>query len=96
MCMGENLSYFDCIFSWYLACNDHLPPPLSRDPQLFQLGGRGHRVGGKVEGLLRGRGQGWRGKYKGPIVSGSCGHLSGQEENGESTCSAEWPRIATG
>ena len=30
------------------------------------------------------------------IVSGSCGHLSGQAENGESPCSAEWPRIATG
>ena len=34
------------------------------------------------------------GKGKGAIVSGSCGHLSGQEENGESSSSAEWPRIA--
>ena len=53
-------------------------------------------MGGKGGGLLGGRGQGWRGEGKGPIVSGSCGHLSGQEENGESHCSAEWPRIATG
>ena len=33
------------------------------------------------------------GKGKGPIVSGSCGHLSGQAENGESPCSADWPHI---
>ena len=26
-------------------------------------------------------GQGWRGEGKGPIVSGNCGHLSGQEKN---------------
>ena len=35
-------------------------------------------------------------KAKGVIVSGSCGHLSGQAENGESPCSADWPRIANG
>ena len=40
-------------------------------------------------GLLGGRGQERRGKGKGAIVCGSCGHLSGQAENGESTCSAE-------
>ena len=36
------------------------------------------------------------GKGKGAIVSQTCGHLCGQGENGESTCSAEWPRIANG
>ena len=53
-------------------------------------------MGGKGGGLLEGKGQGWRGKGKGPIVSGSCGHLSGQEENGESSFSADWPCNATG
>ena len=33
------------------------PLPPSRDPQLSEVGGRGHRAGGKGEGLLRGRGQ---------------------------------------
>ena len=47
-------------------------------------------------GLSGGRGQGGRGKGKGAIVSETCGHLGGQEENEENTCSAEWPRIATG
>ena len=56
-------------------------------------GGTEHREGGKVGGLPGGRGQGWRGKGKWAIV---CGHLSGQEENGESCCSAEWPHIANG
>ena len=41
-------------------------------------------MGSKGGGLLGGRGQGLRGQGKGPIVSGSCGHLSGQEENAES------------
>ena len=31
---------------------------ISRDPQLSQLGGRGHRAGGKGGGLQGGRGQG--------------------------------------
>ena len=93
MCMSANLSYFECMYSVCLACNDHYPPPLSRDPQLFQLAGRGHRAGGKGGGLPGGRGQCGRGKGKGAIV---CGHLSGQEENGESPCSAEWPCIANG
>ena len=44
----------------------------------------------------RGRGQGGRGKGKGPIVSGICGHLSGQAENGGSTISAEWPPLPLG
>ena len=44
---------------------------------------------------MRGEGGGGGGG-EGSIVSGSCGHLSGQAENGESTCSAEWPRIANG
>ena len=33
---------------------------------------------------------------KGAIVPWSCGHLSGQVENGESTPSADWPCIADG
>ena len=36
------------------------------------------------------------GKINGQLSCGSCGHLSGQEENGESSCSADWPRIANG
>ena len=36
------------------------------------------------------------GNCKGAIVSWSCGHLSGQAENGQSMCSADWPRIANG
>ena len=36
------------------------------------------------------------GNGKAAIISGSCGHLSGQAENGESPCSADWPRIANG
>ena len=36
------------------------------------------------------------GKVKGAIVSETCGHLGGQGENGESPCSAEWPRIVNG
>ena len=36
------------------------------------------------------------GKDKGAIVCGRCGHLSGQAENGESSCSAAWLRIANG
>ena len=71
-------------------------PRLSRDPQRFQLGGRGHRAGGKGGGLPGGRGQGGRGEGKGAIVSGSCGLLSSHGENGERTCSADWPRIANG
>ena len=53
-------------------------------------------MGGKEGGLLGGRGQGGRGKGKGAIVPETIGHLCGQAENGQSTCSAEWPRIATG
>ena len=53
-------------------------------------------MGGKGGGLQGGRGQGGRGKGKGPIVPETCGHLSGQVEKEESTCSAEWPRIANG
>ena len=58
--------------------------------------GRGHRAGGKGGGLPGGRGQGGRGEGKGAIVSETCGHLGGQAENKKSTCSADWPRIATG
>ena len=74
MCMGGNLSIL--IVS--------LPPSLSRDPQLFQLGGRGHMAGGKGGGLLGGRGQGWRGTGKRAIVSKTCGCLGGQGQNEES------------
>ena len=79
-----------------LGLQRSLPPPFSRHPQRFQLGGRGHRAGGKGGGLSGGRGQNGRGKGKGTIVSEICGLLSGQAENGESPCSAQWPRIATG
>ena len=41
-------------------------------------------------------GPGGRGEGKGAIVPETCGHLGGQVENGESTCSVEWPRIANG
>ena len=47
-------------------------------------------------GLPGGRVQSGRGKGEGAIVSETCGHLGGQRENGESPCSAEWPRIANG
>ena len=47
---------------------------------MSKLVGRGHRAGG----LLGGRGQGGRGKGKEAIISETCGHLGGQEENGES------------
>ena len=50
-------------------------------------------MGGKGGGLSGRRGQGWRGKCKGSIVSGSYGYLSGQVENGESTVSADWPKL---
>ena len=73
-----------------------LPPPRSSDPQLSEVGGRGHRVGGKRGGLQGGRGEGGRGKGKGTIVSETCGHLGGQVENEKNTCSAEWPRFANG
>ena len=53
-------------------------------------------MGGKGEGLPGGRGQGGRGKGKGAIVCGSCGHLNGQEENGESTCSADCRALPIG
>ena len=39
---------------------------------------------------------GWKGEGKAAIVSETYGHLSGQVENEKSTCSAEWPCIATG
>ena len=45
---------------------------------------------------MEGGGRVGRGKGKGAIVSGSCGHLGDQGENEESPCSAEWPRIANG
>ena len=51
----KSLSYFDSIYSVCMACSDQYPLPISRDPQLFQLGGRGHRVGGKGIGLPGGR-----------------------------------------
>ena len=73
-----------------------LPPPLSRGPQLFQLGGRGHRAGGKGGGLQRGRGQVGRAKVKRAIVCETCCHLSDQGENEESPSSAEGPHIANG
>ena len=38
-------------------------------------------------------GAGWEGQGRGAIVSETCGHLGGQAENKESTCSAEWPCI---
>ena len=38
-----------------------LPPPLSKEPKLIQMGGRGHRAGGKGGGLSGGRGQERRG-----------------------------------
>ena len=72
------------------------PLPPSRYPQLSEVGGRGHRAGGKGGALPGGRGHGGREKGKGAIVSGNCGHLSGQAENEESPCSAYWPRIANG
>ena len=53
-------------------------------------GGGGHRAGGKGGGLLGGRGQGGRGKGKGAIVSETFGHLGGQGENEEITCSPDW------
>ena len=34
-----------------------ITPPLSRGPQIFQLGGRGHRAGGTVGGLSGGGGR---------------------------------------
>ena len=50
----------------------HVPPPPlpsgtgtfqgCRDPQLFQLGGRGHRAGGTGRGLVRGEGAGLEGE----------------------------------
>ena len=52
MCMGANLFHFDCMYSVYLA------PSPSTDPQLFQLGGRGHRVGGIGEDCQGGE-AGW-------------------------------------
>ena len=45
-----------------------------------------HGVGGGVGG----------GSVKGQLSLESCGHLSGQAENGEGTCSADWRPIATG
>ena len=42
-------------------------------------------------GPSEGRGQDWRGKGKGAIVSETCGHLGDQGGNEESPSSAEWP-----
>ena len=72
-----------------------IPSP-KQGPLTISIGWEGHRVGGKGGGLPGGRGQGGRGKGKRAIVSETCGHLGGQGENEENTCSAEWPRIATG
>ena len=55
--MSANLSYFECMYSMCLACNDHYPLPISRDPQLFQLAGRGHRAGGKGRTAREGGGR---------------------------------------
>ena len=63
----------------WLSRLDSCPPHLSYFPGCTQMGLS------TVSRLLG----------KGAIVSRSCGHLSGQTENGESTGSAEWPRIAT-
>ena len=46
------------------------PSPPSSDPQPSEVGGRGHRAGGKGGGLQGGRGQGGRGKGKGAKVKG--------------------------
>ena len=44
-----------------------ITPSLSRDPQLFQLVGRGHRAGGKGGGLPGGVGRVGRGKVNGQL-----------------------------
>ena len=62
---------------------------------MSQLVGRGHRAGGKGGGLPGGRGQGGRVNGKGAIVSGSCGHLSGQAENVESNRQLPMGRCAS-
>ena len=66
-----NIPYFGAIIIRCMTCSDYYPPHPSKDPQLSQLGGRGHRAGGKGGGLSGGRGQGGRGKGKGAIVSES-------------------------
>ena len=52
MCMGANLFYFDCIYSVCLPCSDHYPSPQGPSTISIELGGGGHRVGGKGGGLL--------------------------------------------
>ena len=90
-----NIPYSGGIISRYLTCNDHCPLPNAGSFNCLNWlgGGTEREVRGRT---ARGRGQGGKGKSKGAIVSETSGHRGDQAENEESTCSAEWPRIANG
>ena len=49
MCMGANLSYFDCMYSVCFAFNDHYPLPLARTLNYFNWvgGSTGREVKGE-------------------------------------------------
>ena len=67
MCMGENLSYFECMYSVCLACNDHYPLPQVGTLNCFNWMGGGTEREVKGEDCQGGGGRVGGGKVKGQL-----------------------------
>ena len=94
--LGGNLPYFYGVNSVWMACIDHCPLPHAESFNCLNWLGGGTEREVQGEDCQGGGGRVGGGKGIGAIVSETYGHRGGQEENGESACSAEWSRIAKG
>ena len=79
-----------------MAGIDHCPLPHAVSFNCLNWLGGGTEQEVRGGALLGGSGQGGKGKGKRQLSLETWWHLGGQGENEESSCSAEWPRIAKG